>query len=68
MQPIFKSLSMLSKGLLAVVLVFAASQLCTAQAPAEDSGTSTDLYVMLGSDFDRPGWRNSALTPIHRNS
>ena len=21
----------------------------------EDSGTSTDLYIMLGSDFDRPG-------------
>src|SRR5580704_7719995 len=22
----------------------------------EESGTSTDLFVMLGSDFDRPGW------------
>jgi hypothetical protein len=31
----------------------------SSQAPAtpaaEDSGTSTDLFVMLGSDFDRPG-------------
>lgn len=24
-------------------------------ASAQDAGTSTDLYVMLGSDFDRPG-------------
>src|SRR6202050_3388684 len=29
----------------------------TTTAPAEtaDSGTSTDLFIMLGSDFDRPG-------------
>jgi hypothetical protein len=26
------------------------------QAQPEESGTSTDLFVMLGSDFDRPGW------------
>src|SRR5579871_1904873 len=23
---------------------------------AQESGTSTDLFVMLGSDLDRPGW------------
>lgn len=28
----------------------------SSEAAAQDSGTSTDLYVMLGSDFDRPGW------------
>lgn len=34
----------------------------TAAAPAqeqtqpEEAGTSTDLFVMLGSDLDRPGW------------
>ena len=26
-----------------------------AAASVEDAGTSTDLYIMLGSDFDRPG-------------
>jgi hypothetical protein len=26
------------------------------QAQTEDAGTSTDLYFMLGSDLDRPGW------------
>lgn len=27
----------------------------SATTQAEDSGTSTDLFVMFGSDFDRPG-------------
>jgi hypothetical protein len=27
----------------------------TATAETADSGTSTDLFIMLGSDFDRPG-------------
>jgi hypothetical protein len=26
------------------------------QAQPEEAGTSTDLFVMLGSDLDRPGW------------
>jgi len=26
------------------------------QAQTEDAGTSTDLYFMIGSDLDRPGW------------
>jgi hypothetical protein len=26
------------------------------QAQTEDAGTSTDLFFMLGSDLDRPGW------------
>ena len=60
MEPILKSLSMFSKGLLAIVVILSASQLCRAQAPSADSGTSTDLYVMLGSDFDRPGWHTKA--------
>jgi hypothetical protein len=44
-------------------LVFV-SRLSLAQAPppaapspaAEDAGTSTDLFIMFGSDLDRPGW------------
>jgi hypothetical protein len=27
----------------------------TPSAPAQEQGTSTDLFVMFGSDFDRPG-------------
>jgi hypothetical protein len=27
----------------------------SASGAAQDAGTSTDLYIMLGSDFDRPG-------------
>ena len=26
------------------------------QTQSEESGTSTDLFVMLGSDLDRPAW------------
>jgi len=36
-------------------LVVLAGGSAHAQAPAADSGTSTDLFVMFGSDFDRPG-------------
>jgi hypothetical protein len=46
----------------ATLLLFAA-QVCKAQdqpqtptaTSDEDAGTSTDLFIMLGSDFDRPG-------------
>jgi hypothetical protein len=34
----------------------AASPQPQAQNQTEESGTSTDLFVMLGSDLDRPGW------------
>jgi hypothetical protein len=33
----------------------AQSQTATASPEAESSSTSTDLFVMIGSDFDRPG-------------
>jgi hypothetical protein len=49
----------------ALTLVLLVAPLCRAQdqtqtspspaAGAEDAGTSTDLFIMLGSDFDRPG-------------
>ena len=35
------------------------SQQASAPNP-EAAGTSTDLFVMLGSDFDRPGWTTKA--------
>jgi hypothetical protein len=48
---------------MAVILAVTLSPVCMAQdqsqtsgaATAEESSTSTDLYIMLGSDFDRPG-------------
>lgn len=48
---------------MAVTLATVLSPVCKAQnqtqtssvETAEESNTSTDLYVMLGSDFDRPG-------------
>ncbi len=30
------------------------------QAQSEESGASTDLFVMLGSDLDRPGWSSGS--------
>ena len=53
-----------SRAIFTVVsLAVAFSSICAAQIQspkstadsAEDSGTSTDLYIMLGSDFVRPG-------------
>ena len=35
--------------------VFSAAMYPQTPAPADESGTSTDLFVMFGSDFDRPG-------------
>lgn len=34
---------------------FAQNQPAAPAPPASDAGTSTDLFVMFGSDFDRPG-------------
>ena len=50
-------------ALMALTLATVFSSVCEAQnqsqgpgtEAAEESGTSTDLFVMLGSDFDRPG-------------
>ena len=40
----------------AILILLSGALFARAQAPApEPSGTSTDLFVMLGSDFDRPG-------------
>jgi hypothetical protein len=49
--------SAVGRAITVAALVFASALRCWAQspAPAQDSGTSTDLFVMLGSDFDRPG-------------
>src|SRR5271165_3958895 len=52
-----------ARALLAVSLLFFLVPACGAQdqpknstaASTEESGTSTDLFVMLGSDFVRPG-------------
>jgi hypothetical protein len=38
-----------------LVLVVGRAFAQSSQPPAEPSGTSTDLFVMFGSDFDRPG-------------
>jgi hypothetical protein len=52
------------KALFAAAIILLLAPLCSAQspgvpaaqpAPSEDSGTSTDLFVMLGSDVVRPG-------------
>jgi hypothetical protein len=55
--------SKLSKALFAAILVFLLAPFCRAQVQAqnpaagsvEEEGTSTDLFIMLGSDFVRPG-------------
>jgi len=54
--------AILLKSLFAFTLAFAFTLRMAAQMPAAephqavaDSGTSTDLFVMPGSDFDRPG-------------
>jgi hypothetical protein len=57
----------LAKALFGAALLFLGVPLCKAQdqphsqtqnattASVQEEGTSTDLFVMLGSDFDRPG-------------
>jgi hypothetical protein len=57
------SVSILRSVFVAVILSFALTPFCAAQdqskspgaSDAQGSGTSTDLFIMLGSDFDRPG-------------
>ena len=63
MAPAFRSSARVAEILFAVSLIFFLSSLCRAQdqsqtssaETAQDSGTSTDFYVMMGSDFVRPG-------------
>ncbi len=48
--------SEMPRNLWVVAIVISASAVCRGQdAPPADAGTSTDLFVMFGSDFDRPG-------------
>ncbi len=49
--------SMIVRTIAVVACVLARGAFCRAQvqAPPDDSGTSTDLFVMLGPDLDRPG-------------
>jgi hypothetical protein len=49
--------NLLRSSIIPAISMFLAAGAC-AQTPAPDaesSGTSTDLFVMFGSDFDRPG-------------
>lgn len=58
-----KAIASVVGTILALTLAVVLSPVCKAQnqpqtssaETAEESSTSTDLYVMLGSDFDRPG-------------
>jgi hypothetical protein len=43
----------LALGLLAITAAIGRAQ--TAPAPSDESSTNNDLFVMFGSDFDRPG-------------
>ena len=53
----------IGRAVLAVGLLLFAALVCKAQSPpqsaptdsAQEEGTSTDLFIMLGSDFVRPG-------------
>ena len=63
MRVVFTCSAKIAKAILAASLVFILVPVCwpqdqsqgsTASSP-EESGTSTDLFVMLGSDFVRPG-------------
>ena len=49
--------SMIARAIAVAACVLARAPLCGAQVqpPPGDSGTSTDLFVMLGPDLDRPG-------------
>ena len=52
-----------ANALYALIFIVFLAPICKAQIQpqnppaetAEDAGTSTDLFIMLGSDFDRPG-------------
>jgi hypothetical protein len=59
-KPIRNALAALVIASIATLLSPAAKAQSQSQTPnasgAEESSTSTDLYVMLGTDFDRPGW------------
>ncbi len=44
-----------SMSMRAISLLLLIGGAAFAQAPEASSGTSTDLFVMIGSDFDRPG-------------
>ena len=48
---------MVVRAIAVAAFVLARAPFCSAQVqpPPQDSGTSTDVFVMLGSDFDRPG-------------
>jgi hypothetical protein len=48
---------MIVRAIAVAVFLLARAPICRAQVqqPSQDSGTSTDLFVMLGPDFDRPG-------------
>jgi hypothetical protein len=48
----------IARAIAVAAFLLARAPFCSAQAPApppQDSGTSTDFYVMLGPDLDRPG-------------
>jgi hypothetical protein len=63
MMPVSTFSAKLARAVLAAILVFVLIPACKAQDQSktstantsEDSGTSTDLFIMLGSDFVRPG-------------
>jgi hypothetical protein len=69
MRPIRNFTTNALKAVLLVSLAFLLAPMCRAQnspqtpnpaSPEASSGTSTDLFIMLGSDFDRPGWVTKA--------
>jgi hypothetical protein len=49
--------SMIVSAIAVVAFLLACAPFCQAQVqpPPDDSGTGTDLFVMLGPDLDRPG-------------
>jgi hypothetical protein len=63
MMPIYTFSAKVLEAVLTISLVFVVVPVCWAQGQSqnstasntEESGTSTDLFVMLGSDFVRPG-------------
>src|ERR1700693_3510753 len=63
MMPVWTFSAKVAKALLNVSLVFVLVPVCWAQdqsqtstaSSTQEAGTSTDLFVMLGSDFVRPG-------------
>jgi hypothetical protein len=65
MKPNLSVVAFVSRVIFVLALSFVLGRVCGAQdqsqpqnpnnGDAMESGTSTDFYVMLGSDFDRPG-------------